>query len=529
MTEIPTYDQWMSDTAGSFYERRNDFLRALDQAIKDYHSRGKNKTDLDIVRKTLYAYVTNHEQRKRADSWKHSIRNKRGAVERLMLAVMDGPTPRIPDPPQEPEPRPLPPPPPRVVSCPQAKKLLDELSLQFKYMKETPQEAILGPHETRLYTAITSLSTDLGKLYCDVTAALERTRNNFLNSIQAGLETFVGLHTADAEDTSFKLNIASKVFSAMESLPFPLSVIGKAGGAITGLAKVETIGPHLNKLTVRMPQPEGITKAISDAAETFNQWRTVNVAPSKIGGLGNVRSQFVIHFQKFESSLKDAWKLETDRIGNDQARRALAREMVSTSLSKLRINAEMQTKVNNLEREIRSLGESIASKFKHFTDLNAIDHEQVGLWITISVIADYAISGLCGLEENQAITSLDARTLGGKRFGDKFAEFLASDEVGLLEMKTSERKSSAIYGDGKIPWAGHPAHVVAVLLYLDWMKRTLNPFDLISKTTDISTFKRRSKEYIQQMGKIIQSNYESHWIGHHTVSAAGIAQLAKIA
>lgn len=531
MADIPSYDEWMSETAGAFYERRNDLLRALDLAIKNYHLRGRNAVDRAIVGKALAVYVDDHQQRKREDSWKHSIRNKRGALERLMLAFVKGPVPKVPEPSKPPRPMPTPAAPHIRVGCPIAKELLDELHVelhsQFDHMQRTPLQSILGPHKTTLETALVSLATDLNLLYCKVRSALERTRNNYIEAMHSGFDTFEALHKGDAEDISFKLSIASKVFEAMQALPFPLSTIGKVGGAAVGLANVEAYSGNHSAIDVSIPRPDDFKNAVSKAAEQFKEFRTVNVDSKKLSDLAGTKGKFRQCFTNYELSLETFWQKETQSIDDRRKRQKLAAQLVSDCLAKLRIDAEMHMRIITLRDEIDARGKTISAEFDDFTNLDVIDHTQVGIWITVSLIADYAVSGLCGLESGQKITNLTASDLASKRFGQKFAEFLASDDVGLLDLKTGGRKSAEIYEEGRIPWDGHPTHIVAVLLYLDWMKRTLNPFDLFSQTSSVKDFREQSKIYIQRLGKVIQQHHETHWYGHNTVTDAGIAAMAS--
>lgn len=86
MAEIPKYDDWINSTA-EFGARRNDYLKALGEAIKDYHLKGGGDAALNRVDANLNAYIKDHDTRKGKGSWKESIRNKNKALENLQKAI----------------------------------------------------------------------------------------------------------------------------------------------------------------------------------------------------------------------------------------------------------------------------------------------------------------------------------------------------------------------------------------------------------------------------------------------------------
>ena len=76
MAKIPTYTEWMRDTAGSLFDGRNTLLKDLDEAIKA-HSQAQSVPARNRVQACLDAYIRDHERRKGVGKWKESVRNQK--------------------------------------------------------------------------------------------------------------------------------------------------------------------------------------------------------------------------------------------------------------------------------------------------------------------------------------------------------------------------------------------------------------------------------------------------------------------
>jgi hypothetical protein len=241
----------------------------------------------------------------------------------------------------------------------------------------------------------------------------------------------------------------------------------------------------------------------------------MNVNPTRLGGFAQFRDAFHLKFQSFENALHESWALETNGIKDAVTRRELARAMLGDdTFQNPRTTALMLHRVEGLRREISAMGQEIAAKFQNFTSLTRVDPHQVGIWVTIQFIADYALNGLF---DGQDVRQMTASDLANKTLGNEFVRFLASDEVGILHLNPVSGQSATYYENGKIPWDDRPTHRVSIFLYLDWMNRTLNPFELFDSNTTPAKFREWSSSYIWRLGRAIEQVKETHMFGHNTV------------
>ena len=518
MGNIPSHADWMKSTEGGFFDSRSDLLKAVDTAILGYNTQGKTPELLGRIRSTLEAYISEHQRRKTPEAWKQSIRNQKGAVVSLRLAVTPVEVPIV----QDPEPIVVPPPEPRpvpVVRNPAAVAMMAELNRELQYANTTPFHVQQTAQGVELEGALTSLATDLGTLYTDISTGFGATRSSFLRVLDVASTQFIGLHQDDAKAIDAKLSIAKSVFDAMKVLPFPLSAIGGIGGAVTGALKTKTFVRAANYVPVGVPTAEGLEKTVMDAAQKFDTLRTMNVKPENLSlSLPKMTSDFSTAFEQFENTLRASWAKETEPVSDRGKRKALALAMVGTSTTGRGITtaSEMKIRTAVLRKDIDQQGRAIEAHFASFKGRgNVLVHEECVKWVVVRLIADYAISGLC---ESKDVTLMSASELGGKAFGQKFAEYLADTPLQLL--KTKYEKSSDVWKEGKIPWKGHPTHTVGVMLYLDWVRREVNPFLLWDPTiASAQTFQKKSDEYIRRLGAAIEIHHETHMLGHNTVTS----------
>ena len=71
-------------------------------------------------------------------------------------------------------------------------------------------------------------------------------------------------------------------------------------------------------------------KTIQDLAEKFDEAKTLNVAPSKMGGYGNFEAQFELLFRSFEQNVDQAWKDQTKIIIDSNAVKPIPAEAAAS-------------------------------------------------------------------------------------------------------------------------------------------------------------------------------------------------------
>lgn len=492
---IPSYDEWMKLSDGGFFSTRNAYLDAVDKAVAAYHKGGKTNELRDNIKACLLSYISNYESRKAGgvNSWQKSTFNSRQGLS-LLLESVTPPLPAIlPQVKEDPPPPPPPPAPVPILPVRQPNPFIVAVQKDLDTLNQKYTPTSVGDmrnEKAMLLSAINNLAMDLERLNRGMGSSIERCRNNYVRAMKKGYQTFENLHNKDADNIEFKLSLAMKVFEAMKDLPPPLSAVGTLGAGIAGQLKVERYSGHADALALKVPEAQGMMKSIQDLAEKFDEAKTLNVAPSKMGGYGNFEAQFELLFRSFENKVDQAWKEQTKIVFDANARTKLASELAQATTKPFNsgqptpgiINQRALGVVRDLNDRIRD----IQTLFNPVTLLrDSVNLEQAAAWVCLQFICDYALSGLCGVGDKKSFRDMKASELAAKGLGDPFIDFL-DQHIGVIEKDKvgaeGKRKSKEIFASGKIPWQGHPAHKVAVFMYLDWAQRSLNPMKLITSS-----------------------------------------------
>jgi hypothetical protein len=494
---IPSYTDWLNNTSGGVFSARSPHLKALDELIKQRRSESEIKAALEN-------YLALEDVGRR---------NNTGMIDKLIDAVglgvqdtgSDFGVTTIPDV-MEP-PSPIPAAPPEEVTADSS--FDNEVKRLFSI--EITQEQSVAPvidiqarRDTKynaLSNKLISMNSDLMQLELEIRHKLGMSCQYFILSLQQGLEKFKELHRLDAEGKQFKITIAKGIFQAMESLPFPISAVGKLGGAIAGLAQVDTTW---SAYKVELPTPDGVEGAIKEAAKKFKDLTTVNVQTDKLANHADKITEFIKAFNNYTDDVINNLTQERSAIANDSKRSKLARNVLEQLKTTSNLN-DMGIIVGRQQMIIDKLVKNINKKFDPLRRMPPIEISEVRMWITVQLIADYAMTGLCD-NDNISIKNMTANDLGDKSFGDSFVDFLRSNEVQILEKRETSGTSAAIYQRGRIPWDGRPYDVIAVMLFLEWFQRNINPFDLLRPNVNQSQFKKYISDYIRQLGVAMQAH-----------------------
>ncbi len=79
---ITTYAIWMQETKAGPLTPRSTELKAIDQALQQYETQGRTTKELIHLKKTLEAWI-----KAKGAAWKTSVRNQKGAVEKLRTEI----------------------------------------------------------------------------------------------------------------------------------------------------------------------------------------------------------------------------------------------------------------------------------------------------------------------------------------------------------------------------------------------------------------------------------------------------------
>jgi len=523
MAGIPSYSDWMNNTNAGAFHRRGSLLRDLDEKIKQ-------RRDIPTIRAALKRYLQNESE----DS---ALRNRTGMVDQLIKAVglgprdtgddfdviaYNGPVPDVKEPkPSLPESAP---PPPRVdPRLEQEAQALNKVltpriiaGLQkWKGLHKTYHDRV--GYKNSLMTKMASMSGDLKSLRSDIQHKLHSTQMELKEALEQGIDKFKERHRAQAADVEFKITMAKSVFEAIETLPFPLSVVGKVGKAVAGALTVDT---QWTGYELTIPTPDTLKGKIQQASEAINRMRTMNIATSEIKNPESFKIHFLEIFNEHKKSILDEFEKAESSISDDARRSALAQKFFE-NLRAFESKTDLNIVSVARERLIGRLGDSIKQQFEPFLRMPRVDIEKARAFVTLQLIADYAIYNVCKLEKGEHIKTMQASDLAakGKELGKPFIDFLASKEAGfIIKFKEKSGTSVGIYAGGQIPWDESTNHAIAVMLFLEWFQRTINPFKLFHPQIDYDEFHKMISEYIRNLG-LAMKRYETTEYGFKTTSS----------
>ncbi len=521
MSNIPSYSDWLNNTSAGVFSRRGPFLKALDEKIQ-------HRRDISTIKAALEDYLAHEEV---------GSRNGTGMIDKLIAAVGLGATATgndfgvialgmneaIPDVIEPPNPIPVAPPPVEVPVDPWLESQVEQ-AFTIEITPADQARPLIDFQARRdikgnaLAIKLTSMNSDLMQLELVISRKLVLICQYFTLAIQQGLEKFKELHLADAQDKQFQITVAKGIFSAIEALPFPLSVLGKVGGALASMADVDT---NWGGYKVTIPSPGGVKGAVAEAAQTFKDKTTLNVQTGKLANHANTMTSFIQAFNSYKDDVLKNLEQKRKVIGDDPSRNRLVQGVLSKFKNTRNLNAkdlnEVSVEVGSKIRTIDQLVRGIKKQFKPLEDMPAVDIDELRIWMTVQMIADYAMTGLCD-NDNTPIKNMTASDLGGKGFGEPFAKFLYSDEVKILQLKETTGATVAIYAGGRIPWEGRLYDVIAVMLFLEWFQRNINPFDLLRPDVTTVKFRKYITDYIKQLG-IAMEKYQDKSFFRKTVSS----------
>lgn len=527
---IPSYSDWLNNTSGGFLSIRGPKLKALDELIRQ-----QRRANDPALRDALSDYLAHEDV---------GNRNRTLMIDRLISAVgldkgfgdgldsnfgvinLDSPSGQlswdsIPVVIEPPSPIPIPVSP--QVDIPLDPWLQSDVENVFTVEitpadKARPVVDIQARREVKvntLATKLTSMNSDLMQLEVEIRFKLLLGCQYFTLALHQGMEKFKELHRLDAQDKMFKVTIVKGIFGVLESLPFPLSALGKAGGAIAGLAQVDTDWAGFK---VTLPTPSGIKDRVIDAAATtFRNYSTINVQTSQLANHADTMVSFINDFDSYADVVINQLKAERSVIDNDSKRSSFARKL-STKLQSIDNVRQMGIPLGECLAKIDKLVRGINRQFDPLRRMPPVDVKEAQYWVTVQLIADYAMTGLCD-NENTPIKAMAPKDLGGKVFGESFINFLASKEIGVLKIRETSFSSEAIYQGGQIPWDNRYYDVIALMLFLEWFQRKINPFDLLRPGFTAERIRGDISSYIRQLGIAMKAHATTTTLGYKIASS----------
>ncbi len=350
---------------------------------------------------------------------------------------------------------------------------------------------------------------------------------------------FEGFFRDVGKENEAKIGMAKSLFGALASYaPFPLSVVGKIGGAACGLLHASTsitqeraLGPHkyfdsniptLEKFNTKlgavknwtteltrlgvdggvMPSGTSIHNAIDMA-----RGRTVTLlnkvfleSVSETYGLSpdDTANKGTEFYLKVEATLVPGGSRPTFahavRVpGPGPARFVLPTHDKQAELkaqSQARPEAVAQMAINKTTAIFNATKEAIQSS----GTLTVVNSATIQPFIELQLMAEY----LAVLIPNEDFT---------KAIPEALIKRLENAPFELVQRKTGDGQTDKIYELKKLPWvAGHPRHVGALVYFFRWYKRSVNPFDLATGRVTATGVREAMATAIGEIGTAVQAH-----------------------
>jgi hypothetical protein len=512
---IPEYADWLSRTAGSFYEARNPRLKVLDQAIQAYHAGGRTQALKDVVSNAFNSYISDHVARKHdargLESWKTSIRNKQGALDALKAEfepVIPVPIPNIPV---------IKVPPPIRIPFGRDSKIGQKLIAKGRNARSRVVTLASSKNSARILAAWGTSKSDLNK--------------NFSLHINTSLGVFTTLQTAAhnayteytafvkdaAQETQAKVDLAKSIFEALESGPFPLSVIGKIGTGVCSqitvddtISQVRGSGPkqYFDQNTPYLDRFINHINSVKDFGHELARVGVPTASFSSEASLTNTLDRAKNNLIQYSNAVFD--EVLTQAYGDGPV---ATENKVNEFLTSMRahisneggdaaLNSFAQLVVLEIQKEYKRNLEYIRQNHC----ITQIGADELQPYIELQLYAEY-------MDIKVPASAVDLNV----EVPEALITRLESPAFGLLLRKTGSGQTERIYADhAKIAWDDHPKHRGAVILFLRWYKKNVNPFKIAVGTISKADTDRAMKEAITAIGGLLQLHTVKVLFGHNT-------------
>jgi hypothetical protein len=343
----------------------------------------------------------------------------------------------------------------------------------------------------------------------------------------AAYREFEELFSAQAKDTSFKVSLAKKLFNAIkEYAPWPLSLVGKAGEAICGvlhvdedIRQIDVLGPPIyfgNKVPVLAKASEKIA-TIKNFAEDLTR---VGVSNAKLDSAASIHDQIDTAKTKalevltavFKQGVKDVFGDTVKEVEDKSLRYLLDVIYANPDVSDQGIVALATTKISILaEKTVQSLDDLGAVTFLDAHTLQPFIELQLFAQLMASIAPPSTDIGAVAVPANLIA-----------RLNDK--------KHNLIRLKSEKGTSLLIYAQGYIPWADHPRHRAAVVLFFRWYAAKVNPFQIAFNKKTPRQALDAMRSVIGRIGVGLKDFEETHWFTHSTANYAKVeSEVMRIA
>ncbi len=415
------------------------------------------------------------------------------------------------------------PPPRRKVVLPEDARRLLEGNITAKGLRRTEVAGGL----TSVAAAKTAWSDAKTRLIADFTVQLGVSLSN-IESIQiaaTGAYTeFESFFRAAGKETEAKLGLAKSFFSAVaDYAPFPVSVLGKIGGAAVGVLHVDTSISQTRRLGSEVyfnSDIPALARASAKLAAVKN-WGTdltrLGVSGNSISSATSIRDTIDAAKQGTLNALIGVFTeaiMETygDSPSDMADKSTTFFQGVANSLPGARTELVTTAVVNRITQLSNLTRESI----RGMGALPLVGSETLQPFIELQLFAEYLAQLAPGDDFDVSISDELIRRLEGEPFR-------------LVIRKTGSGQTADIYRGKQLPWtSGHPKHVGGLILFFRWYAREVNAFHIAAGATTPERVRTAMGDTIVEIGQAISGHTVTRMLRNDTADWGAVRSQLRL-
>jgi hypothetical protein len=357
---------------------------------------------------------------------------------------------------------------------------------------------------TPIAAAKTAWSDAKTRLVSDFSLQLGKSLSN-IESIQiaatGAYNEFEEFFKASGKETEAKLSLAKSFFKAVaDYAPFPISVVGKIGGAAVGLLHVDT--------QIRQ------TRSIGQSEYFNSDIPTLVAATAKLDAVKNWGTDLTrlgVNGSAISSSTTikdtiDSAKVATltaligvfteainETYGDNPSQMADKSTQFFSAVNTSNPNARPELLSQLTVHKITLLSDATRQAIVGMQSLPLIESKALQRYIELQLFAEYMAQLAPGSDFDVTIP-------------DALINRLATSPFNLVTKKSGSGQSAQIYQSGKIPWQGHIRHKGAIILFFRWYAKNVNAFDIAVGRISIADVDAAITTTVKQIGTAIAAH-----------------------
>ncbi|HEY4216795.1 MAG TPA: hypothetical protein VGM67_06630 [Gemmatimonadaceae bacterium] len=395
--------------------------------------------------------------------------------------------------------------PKRMVIPDDTRKLLTS-TVRNQYLRG---QEVLHRHSS-LQTTKTAWSDSKTQLVAIFATVVNTSMSNMMAAQTAGTGAyteFEAFFRAVGKENEAKIAMAKSFFGALSSYaPFPLSIVGKVGGAACGLLHTDVairqervVGPH-KYFDSNIPTLEKFNTKLGEVKNWTTDLTRLGVAGGSLpsgttlaGAIDIAKGRAVTLLNAvFLQAIAETYG---STPGEQAAKGTEFYLKVQEGLGGVGGGAREELVAQMALNKANSIFNATKAAIGSVGALAVVNAEDIQPFIELQLMAEYLAALMPGEDFTKAIP-------------DALITRLESAPFNLIARKTKTTKSTAVYAAKKLPWiAGHPRHVGAIVYFFRWYKKSVNPFDIATGRVTTTGIRDAMGTAIAEIGTSVQAHH----------------------